>query len=134
MSDAVSYADRLEAARRVLYAFDLNVPIPPEDDGRDYVCPAESYLQCVEHALALLTVAQLHACDEIPEQIKARAEIVGKTAISATEEMATVEPEMRRYWAVKAAQDLVRHLYDALHDEARPQRRVVLPKLSKQRE
>lgn len=132
-TDAPQFKDALEATRSTIWSFDLNSPPNPEGDGTGYVCPAEGYIDFIRQALELLTVAKLHALDEIPERIHQRIEIKSRSSLAVIEEMSTQEPEVRRYWAVSEVQDLVRHLSESLLDEARPHPRVVLPKLVRRR-
>lgn len=127
------YAELIDVAQRVLWSFGLNLPENPDGDGSGYVCPAEQYLECVRFAAMALATAREAALAEVPEQIRARAAWLEHSQLSVVEEMATVEPEVRRLWAVRAAHDLVEQLYEALADEAKPHPRVVLPKLARTR-
>lgn len=133
-TEPTSLADLVAQANRVLWAFNLNSsPDRPEGDGLHYCSPADAYLSWIDNAHSSLEEAAQRAFDEIPERIKFRAELVGKSHADAAQELCTVEPEIRRFWAVKSARDLVSNLYEALADEARPQPRVALPKLARVR-
>ena len=127
------YTDALEQATRVLWAFNLNTPANPPDTGQAYNCPAERYLGNIQEAVRVLEDARQHAFNEIPEQIKQRAGWLEKSHVSAVDEMASAAPEIRRFWAVRAALFLVSNLYAALEDEGRPHKRVILPPLAKRR-
>lgn len=133
MTEPSDYADTLEHATRVLWAFNLASADHPEGDGQDYCCPAERYIGNLAEARRLLDDAVVQAFEELPTAIKSQVRVTGKYTPSAADALAEQAPEVRRLWAVKAARDLVANLYEALRDEARPQPRVTLPKLVKNR-
>ena len=123
-----------QALHHDLWLLARSMPERPEGD--------DTYFQPPAHDLLPLLAEVLAQCQRISETLKERipSDLIFQVMLKEKRlgpcgwsDMAKESPEVRRFYQVDLVKDVVRHLYETLRDEGRPQKPIVLPKLSKMR-
>lgn len=123
MSDGPTLDFREQAAetREDLWRLRQGTPERPIGSDDTYHPPSRFWLPKVAEAYALLCGAEEQAKAEVPERLLAETKRLVRQRGPDWSDMAEKEPELRRYFQIIIARDLVESLFDDLANEGRPQ-------------
>lgn len=129
---SLDFRDQVTEAQDDLWSLRQTMPARPIGTDDAHQPPARFYLPKLAEARALLCEAEEIAKSEIPANLQEEARQYIRRHGPGWYDLAEAEPEMRRFWQVWIARDLIEGLINDLANEGWPQPAPAL-RLVKQR-